>query len=272
MIKLYNEDCLTGMAKLSAESIDLVVTSPPYDNLRKYNGPSQFDFEGVAAELWRVIKPGGGVVWMVGDQTVNGSKTGTSFRQALYFKEIGFNLHDTMIYQKAGVSFPPNPPIRYASVFEYMFVLSKGRPSTVNLLRDRKTSRSGEMPSGTQRDHDGKMRLKISVRGGTAKPTPEYSLRYNIWQYVTGYGNSAEPKIAFEHSAIFPLKLEEDHVKSWSNEGNLVLDCFAGSGTTAVACLNLNRRFIGFEINERYCDIAQTRISEALAKKQQELF
>ena len=99
-IKFIHGDCLEIMPTLADKSVDLTVTSPPYDNLRTYNGNSQFDFEGIAKELFRVTKDGGVVVWVVGDANINGSETGTSFRQALYFKEIGFNLHDTMIYQK----------------------------------------------------------------------------------------------------------------------------------------------------------------------------
>ena len=96
---IFNEDCLNTMRAMPDGVIDLVITSPPYDDLRNYKGYS-FDFESIAKELFRVVKEGGVVVWVVGDATVDGSETGTSFRQALFFKEVGFNLHDTMIYMK----------------------------------------------------------------------------------------------------------------------------------------------------------------------------
>lgn len=96
-------DCVELMKEIPDDFIDLTVTSPPYDNLRDYNNEMTWNFEKfkeVAKELFRITKPGGVVVWVVGDATIKGSETGTSFRQALFFKDCGFNLHDTMIYKK----------------------------------------------------------------------------------------------------------------------------------------------------------------------------
>ena len=255
--KIYNMDCLEGMRRLPDSCIDLTVTSPPYDNLRDYNNEVTWNFEKfkeVAKELFRITKPGGVVVWVVGDATIKGSETGTSFRQALYFKEIGFNLHDTMIYAKNNVYAHDPRNKRYKQCFEYMFVLSKGKPNTYNEIKDRPNKHAGKTLSGTKgRTKEGiKRNLKPIVLG-------EYQARFNIWEYTTG-GSVASDKIAFNHPAIFPEKLAEDHIISWSNEGDVVLDPFIGSGTTAKMALLNSRNFIGFEISKEYCDIANERI------------
>jgi len=257
--KIYNMDCLEGMRRLPDSCIDLTVTSPPYDNLRDYNNEVTWNFEKfkeVAKELFRITKPGGVVVWVVGDATIKGSETGTSFRQALYFKEIGFNLHDTMIYAKNNVYAHDPRNKRYKQCFEYMFVLSKGKPNTYNEIKDRPNKHAGKTLSGTKgRTKEGiKRNLKPIVLG-------EYQARFNIWEYTTG-GSVASDKIAFNHPAIFPEKLAEDHIISWSNEGDIVFDPFLGSGTTAKMALLNNRNFIGFEISEEYCEIAEQRISQ----------
>lgn len=260
MIQLINDDCLNSMQSLEPESIDLVVTSPPYDNLRNYNNEVKWDFDifkQVANELYNVVKDGGVIVWVVNDATINGSETGTSFRQALYFKEIGFNLHDTMIYQKTGIPFPEQ--VRYYPCFEYMFVLSKGKPKTIHLLT-KKNKFSGHSPKTTERQVDGSLKISNVIKKG--KKVKEYGVRFNIWKYATGKGHSAKNPIAFEHPAIFPLQLAKDHILSWSNPNDTVLDPFMGSGTTGVACLQTNRSFIGIEKVEKYYDIAKERIKE----------
>jgi site-specific DNA-methyltransferase (adenine-specific) len=236
------------MKSLPDASIDLTVTSPPYDNLRTYNGYS-FDFEGIAKEIYRVTKDGGVVVWVVGDATINGSETGTSFKQALYFKEIGFNLHDTMIYEKDGIAFPDKN--RYQQSFEYMFVLSKGKPKTLNLINDRKNISFGRKVTGTDRNADGTTR-KASCFGN---PIKEFGIRWNIWRIASTKGN-----VKTGHPAMFPESLAYDHIVSWSNEGDTVLDCFLGSGTTGKVAKQLNRRFVGIEISPEYLEIASKRI------------
>ena len=244
---IIHGDCLDIMPTLEDKSIDLTVTSPPYDNLRTYNGNSAFDFEGIAKELFRVTKDGGVVVWVVGDATVKGSETGTSFRHALYFKEIGFNLHDTMIYAKKSCYAHDPRNKRYKSMFEYMFILSKGTPKTYNEIKDVKNIHAGKIIKGTKgRDNKGKKRLLMPHLIG------EYQARSNIWIIP-----SSEKS---EHPAIFPLQLATDHILSWSNEGDTVLDPFAGSGTTGVACLNTNRKFILIEKDASYCEIIKNRI------------
>lgn len=252
--KIYNEDCLEGMKKLGDEVIDLTITSPPYDNLRKYNGYS-FDFENTAKELYRVTKKGGVVVWVVSDSTVKGSETGTSFKQALYFKEIGFNLHDTMIFAK-------NNPVplthnRYEQQFEYMFVFSKGKPKTFNPIK-RLNKNSGKTKTGTHR----KNKNDLEKMSGLGKKVKSESNEYNIWYFSVNRGAVSKDLSAHKHPAIFPYELAEKHILSWSNENDVVLDPFMGSGTVALTSLELNRKYIGFEISEEYCDLAKERIGK----------
>lgn len=252
--RIYNMDCLEGMKQLVDNSIDLTVTSPPYDNLRNYNGFS-FDFEGIAKELFRVIKQGGVVVWVVGDSTINGSESGTSFRQALYFKEIGFNLHDTMIYAKQNPI--PLTHNRYEQQFEYMFVLSKGKPKTFNPIKIPCLHSGMSVPRRTFRNNKNDGTTGIAH---TPKTIGKDKIKNNIWFYDVGSTKSAKDKVAFKHPAIFPEKLAQDHILSWSNEGDTILDTFMGSGTTAKMAKDNNRNYIGFELSSEYCDIAYKRL------------
>lgn len=244
--KIYSMDCLEGMKLLEDNSIDLTVTSPPYDDLRKYNGYS-WDFEGIAKELYRVTKQGGVVVWVVNDKTVKGSETGSSFKQALYFKEVGFNLHDTMIWVKDGGG-AVGSNLCYTQNFEYMFVLSKGKPNSINLIRDKVNQSYGQDKSGVGRRRTDGVH-KIEKR----KPSKEFSKRNNWWYIPPQKGNG--------HPAVFPEQLAHDHIISWSNEGDVVMDIFMGSGTTAKMCKLTNRNYIGFEISEEYCQIAEERLA-----------
>jgi len=254
-------DCVEVMKSWPEECIDLTVTSPPYDDLRDYRGYT-FDFESIARELYRVTKPGGVVVWVVGDATINGSETGTSFRQALYFKDVcGFNLHDTMIYKKKASRFPDTN--RYYQVFEYMFVFSKGRPKTVNLIRDRRNLGFGNAICEHARQKDGTLKKR------KGKIISKLGVRFNIWEYPTGGGISARDEIAFQHPAIFPEQLAADHIISWSNPGDIVLDPMCGSGTTCKMALKLGRRFMGIDIAEEYCEIARKRVE---AEKERQKF
>jgi DNA modification methylase len=249
--KIYNMDCLEGMKLLDDNSIDLTVTSPPYDNLRKYNGFS-WNFESVAKELYRITKDGGVVVWVVGDATIKGSETGTSFKQALYFKEIGFNLHDTMIWRKPN-PVPQFPTIkRYTNDFEYMFIFSKGQPNTFNPLETRCKTAGRKV----NRNTNSAFAEQSADRPRDVVTTTKNKKRLsNTWEIGVGSRNK-------NHPAIFPEKLAENHILSWSNPGDVVLDPFMGSGTTAIACINTNRNYIGFEISKEYCDIANERISK----------
>jgi DNA modification methylase len=248
-------DCLDLMREMPDKSVDLTVTSPPYDNLREYKGYS-FKFEDTAKELFRITKDGGVVVWVVGDATINGSETGTSFKQALYFKDIGFNLHDTMIYEKL-TPLPLNIESRYNQEFEYMFVLSKGKPKITNVIkvptknpnrkyricRDNETSNGG----GAVNTKDKTYICKATKNMG------------NIWGYVGVGGGGTEYN---NHPADFPEQLANDHILSWSNEGDLILDPFNGSGTTCKMAKINQRNFIGIDISQEYCYIARKRLEK----------
>jgi DNA modification methylase len=247
-------DNVATLATFPDDCIDLVVTSPPYDNLRTYGGHS-WDFEGVAQQLWRVIKPGGVVVWVVNDATVDGSETGTSFRQALRFMEIGFRLHDTMIYER-DPQFPDKN--RYQAGFEFMFVLAKGAPSAINLIADKKNSCFGQLVRGSNRQTNG----KFQAASCTGQPIKEFGVRLNIWKFAAGGGVTTPDKFAFVHPAMFPEKLARDHILSWSNDGDIVLDPFSGSGTTAKMARLMGRKYIGIEINPEYCEIAKERLRQ----------
>ena len=257
--KIYNENCLDTMARMPDNFIDLTVTSPPYDNLRDYKGYS-FDFESIAKELFRVTKQGGVVVWVVGDATINGSETGTSFRQALFFKEIGFRLHDTMIYRK--INPIPVKSNRYLPCFEYMFILSKDIPKTINLIKEKTTATGTEKYTGTQQEVG-----KFSHYGGKRNLI---RIKYNIWDLKVGSEQTTSDKIAFNHPAIFPDKLARDHIYSWSNEGDLVYDPFMGSKKKKKMAHLLNRNWIGSEISKEYVELAYKRVDPYL--KQQTLF
>lgn len=250
--KIYNENCLDTMKRMPDNFIDLTVTSPPYDNLRTYNGYS-FDFENVAKELFRVTRQGGVVVWVVGDATIKGSESGTSFKQALFFKEIGFNLHDTMIWEKQTFTATGALKTRYAQVFEYMFVLSKGKIKTFNPIKDRPT-KGFHKKQGTIRQADGTTKKKSSIGKIYADKEAQ---RFNVWRINTECSN----KNRF-HPAQFPEPIANDHIISWSNEGGLVYDPFMGSGTTAKMAIINNRNYIGSEISEEYCEIIEERLNK----------
>ncbi len=258
--QIYNEDCLVTMSKMPDNYVDLVLTSPPYDHLRSYKGNNKFEFEKIAVELTRVLKTGGVIVWIVGDGVnTKGSETGTSLKQALFFKEYcGLRLHDTMIFEKNTTTYPAKPDgVRYSQCFEYMFILSKGKPSTVNLLADKPNRWVGTTNFGQKTDRNKDDEL-VPVK--KFKPIPEYSPRTNIWRYVTGNGYSTEDKFAHMHPAIFPEQLAEDHILSWTNEGDIVYDCFAGSGTTLKAAKRLQRLFLGSEVVTDYVQLINKRL------------
>lgn len=258
MNRILCGDNKTVLAEMAENSIDLTVTSPPYDNIRDYKGYA-VDMAEVAKQLFRVTKPGGIVVWVVGDSTENGSESGNSFRQALMFMETGFKLHDTMIYEKNTSSFPARRDgNRYTQIFEYMFVFSKGKPKTAHLICDKENKWAGHTNWGknTQRGRDGDL-----VETKDIKPVPQYSPRNNIWKYNVGKGFNSSDKESHSHPAIFPEKLAEDHILSWSNEGDTVLDPFCGSGTTCKMAKKNKRNYIGIDISQEYCTLAETIIA-----------
>lgn len=257
MEKLINSiiegNCVDVMKKFDEGVIDLTITSPPYDNLRTYKGYT-FPFEEIATELFRVTADGGIVVWVVNDATIDGSETGTSFKQALKFMEIGFKLHDTMIFQKTN----PIPQIyrkRYNGIFEYMFVFVKGKnPKTHNpIMVD--CLHAGLELNGTTYKNYSKGEQK---REKLAKPVKNQKIKGNIWEYVVG--KKQEDQEAKGHPAPFPCQLARDHIKSWSNQGDIVFDPMSGSGTTARVAAEMGRKYIGIDISSEYCEIARERI------------
>ena len=248
-------NCLIEMGNMEDCCIDLTVTSPPYDNLRDYLRHSEFDFQGIARELYRITKIGGVVVWVVADATINGSETGTSFRQALYFMEVGFNLHDTMIYHRERLPLTHN---RYEQHFEYMFILSKGTPNTFNPIT-MKATYAGQSLKGSTVRHTGKETQPIHKPNTAVK---QMKIMGNVWKYTVGFNHNTKDNYAYKHPATFPDKLASDHILSWSNPGDLILDPFAGSGTTCKMAKLHNRHFIGIEINPEYIEICNQRLSQ----------
>jgi DNA modification methylase len=257
---LINANALDALDIIPVNSIDLVVTSPPYDNLRDYKNEIVWNleiFQTIANKLYRVLKKGGTIVWVVGDKTDNKNKSLTSFRQALYFQEIGFKLYDVLIYEKSGTG-PPHPN-RYFNAFEYMFIISKGNIKTVNLLKDKPNKWGGKSTFSniSRREKDGTLTDKGK------KIINKYGIRTNIWKYVNGKNFSTRDGIAYKHPAIFPEKLVKDHILSWSNKGDVVLDPFGGSGTTAKVARELNRKWIYIEKVKEYCQIAKERLNNS---------
>ncbi|KKM81244.1 hypothetical protein LCGC14_1331810 [marine sediment metagenome] len=244
--KLYHGDCLDIMPQL--EPVDLVVTSPPYDNLRQYEGYT-FDFIGTAKAVSKLLKPGATLVWIVGDETINGDESGTSFTQALYYKSLGLRLLDTMIYEAKGTG-AKGSNNAYWQAFEYMFVLTNGKIKTVNRIKDHRNITQGQIRKSTPKSE----RIGTRTIGDKVFTTPPFSIRTNIWKYSTGKDG------VINHPATFPEQLAQDHIISWSNEGNTVADIMMGSGTTAIACERLNRKWVGIETSELYCEEAASRI------------
>ena len=257
-INIYHSDCFEYLKTIQDNTIKFTLTSPPYDNIRDYKGYS-FPFEDIAKELWRVTKSGGVIAWNVADATVNGSETGTSMRQALFFMSLGFRLHDTMIYAKknpmpAGVSSK-----RYHQAWEYIFIFSKDAPETFNPIMVK--AKFGHLEANMKhRGKDGELQYKKTKRN-------EFTKVRNIFEYSVGGGHSTKDKIAFQHPAIMPEQLANDMISTWTNEGDLVFDPFTGSGTTAKICLMLRRKFIGTEISQEYCEIIKQRLETPLDQK-----
>lgn len=249
--KIYCEDCVKFMKSMDENTVDLTVTSPPYDNLRNYDG-YDFDATKIAEELLRITKPGGVCVWVVGDKVVKGNKTLTSFKQALEFQMLGWNVHDVMIYKKKNTPFMRSNA--YTNCFEYMFVFSKGAPKTFNPLMT-KTKRSGQEMLVHNKGADGVNKKTL----GTLK---KEKVKTNIWEYAVGYGGTTKDKIAFEHPATFPESLAQDHILSWSNQGDIVFDPMCGSGTTCKMSYLNKRKYLGCDISSKYVDIAKQRLAK----------
>lgn len=247
---LMKGNCVERISSIGDNSIDLTVTSPPYDSLRSYNGNnSQWNesvWKDVINELFRITSDGGVVVWICQDKCINGGESGTSFKQALHAMECGFRLYDTMIWNKPSPQAPTEG--RYYDVFEYMFIFSKGKPKTLNLLEDRPNKTAGAVSKKETRSC--REDRKITDKKRTVK---EFSRRFNVWDISRGRNKTTHP-------AVFPEQLVNDHIISWSNEGDTIFDPFMGSGTTGYVSNQLNRKFIGVELDDTYFEIAINRI------------
>lgn len=247
--KIYNEDCLVTMARMEDDYINLVVTSPPYDNLRKYSG-NYFNFKPIADELIRILKPGGVIVWNVADQTIKGSRTGNSMRQALYFMDNGLFLHDHLIWYKTGTPFPSN--IRYRNVWENLFIFSKGKPSVFNPVMVKNKTAGAVRHSRKYRNHNGEF-----VKGFNDVPIKDMRPDDNVWYIANGANKSYKGDLDItDHPAIMTDEIVRRSIQTWSNEGDLVYDPFLGSGTTTRVSKEMNRKWIGSEIYNKYYKIA----------------
>lgn len=256
--EIYCGNAVDLLKEVDDKSIDLIVTSPPYDNLRKYNGNgygwNHKMFESIANQLMRVLKDGGVIVWNVFDKTENGSKTGTSLRQCLYFQEIGLNINDYMIWHKTNPCPVVSQP-RYNPCFEFMWILSKGKPKTFNPIKV-PCKCAGHKYDSTCKNIDGESGRKHKTFNINSEKTD-----YNIWDIAVAQNKTS-------HTAVFPYELPYRHIKSWTNEGDIVLDPFIGSGTTALAAIDLKRNFIGFDISSEYVNLAKDRIHNAINSKE----
>lgn len=256
-------DCVLGMRALPDACIPLTVTSPPYDKLRMYDGHAlPFElFQLVACELYRVTMPRGVIVWVVQDGTdKNGSETGTSFRQREFFKNLGMSAHATMIMKVNACRFPNNR--RYCQQFHYAFVLSKGKPRVINVLRDSANQHPGDVVKHSHRSKDGKLVTCLMPH----KRLAAYGYRGNVWDYKVGNGQTTKDRFAFNQTALMPELMAEDHILSWSNPGDLVFDPMCGAATTCKMALLNHRKFLGMEIHQTYWEIACKRME--LAKQE----
>ena len=253
--QIVNIDCVQGMKSLPDDSIPLTVTSPPYDDLRTYDDLAEWDFMAVAEELYRITMPGGVVVWVVQEQIIDGSESGETSRQRLAFANIGFRLHHTMVMAKLGGH--QHSPGRYGRPLEYAFILSKGKPRHFSPIRDKPNKEAGRVKVFTNRNRDGSFPAKKK-----AKVHP-FGFKAAVWSYSTGKNNTAKEGYAFEHPALMPEKMAEDFIMSWSRVGDLVFNPFAGAGTSLKMALLNHRRYLGFEINPKYVEIARRRLTEA---------
>ena len=257
--KIINDDCISVLKSFEENCIDFTLTSPPYDNLRNYNGYN-FDFENIAKQIFRVTKQGGVLVWVTNDATINGSETGTSYNQVLFFKSLGFNIHDTMIFKKRN----PIPQIyrkRYSNEFEFMFVLSKGVVKTHNPIMI--PCEHAGLDNTTYKNYS----KNLQKRTKFANPVKDKKIKGNIWEYVVG--KKKEDQEAKEHPAPFPCQLAEDHILSWTNKNDVVLDPMCGSGTTCKIAKKLGRNFIGIDMSKEYCQIAKHRTSGKVEEEYQ---
>ena len=246
-------DNVAVLSSLPAESVDLFVTSPPYDNLRKYGG-QPWDFKALAGEMTRTLKVGGVIVWNVSDSVVNGSESLTSMRQAIHFHDVlGLRVHDTQIYLKN--SYVPKNHNRYEQAWEYLFVFTKGKPKTFNPILVPCVTAGSRRWRGAEKQNEATYSMKRVNKHTTVKT---HKIHPNVFAYDVGKNAKTT------HNAPFPIELARDAVISWSNVGDFVVDPFVGSGTTVVAAKQLNRHFLGIDIHKPYCAETLRRLTETI--------
>lgn len=274
--KIYHENCLDTLSRIPDNFVDLTVTSPPYDDMdfdfnpipskvREYKGYT-WNFKQICQELYRATKPGGVCVWVVGDIVVKRSESLASSLQKIYFRKVGWFIHDTMIYQKNGTAYPASAKSnRYSQVFEYMFVFSKGVPKTCNLIKDKLNRWAGETNFGNNSERLSDGRIKQRKKKGQIV-IGEYGYRENIWRINNGHGWGATDPYAEQHPATFPESLAHDHILTWSNPGDLIYDPFSGAGTTAKMAKYLGRHYLASEISFEYFQLSQKRLEKTVPK------
>jgi site-specific DNA-methyltransferase (adenine-specific) len=257
--KIICGDAVEELKKIPNNSIDILVTSPPYDGIRKYNG-FNYDLHATGKEIYRVLKDGGVAIMVIQDQTKNFGKTLTSFRTIVdWVDNIGFKLFETVIYRKYGAEGAWWNK-RFRVDHEYMPIFLKGeRPQYFNKDPLKIPSKHGgkTMTGGGTRLTNG---IRIPTRAITINPM---KCRGTIWEYMTAGDGT---RLKHKHPATFPDKLPYDFIQCFCPPNGVVLDPFIGSGTTALAAIELDRNYIGIDISKEYCDLARRRIKEEGAK------
>ncbi|MBY0522788.1 MAG: site-specific DNA-methyltransferase [Gemmataceae bacterium] len=256
-------DCIEGIGALPDACIPLTVTSPPYDAMRDYGG-TKFQFEPIATELARVTMPGGVIVWVVQDQIVDGFESGTSARQRLFFETVGMNVHGTVIMAMKGCRYPRKQ--RYGQQFHYAFVLSKGKPRVVKVLQDKPNSAVGAVVANSRRFRNGDLTTTMKP-----KRIGPYGLRGNVWLIDAGNGRTTKDRFAYEHPALMPEGMAEDHILSWSQPGDLVFDPMCGAATTCKMALLNHRKYLGMEVHQPYWELACKRMELAKEAHQRQV-
>ncbi len=255
--KIICGDCVEVLKSIPDNSIDLVVTSPPYDGIRKYNGFS-FNLHSTGKELFRVLKDGGIIAMVIQDQTKNFGKSLTSFKTIIdWCENVGFKLFETIIYKKHGAEGAWWTK-RFRVDHEYIPIFLKGeRPAYFN-----------KEPLKIPSKHGGKTMTGCATRltnGKTLKSKRVFinpmKCRGTLWDYTTcGDGT----RLKHQHPATFPDKIPVDFIRCFCPKNGIVLDPFIGSGTTALAAIQLNRNYIGIDISKEYCELAKKRIREEI--------
>lgn len=253
--KVHCMECVEGMEMLPDDCVDLVVTSPPYDAVRKYNGFA-FDLHQTGAQIHRVLKDGGIAAMVIQDQTKDFGKSLTSFRTIIdWCDSFGFKLFECVIYRKNG-SEGAWWKHRFRVDHEYIPLFLKGdRPAYFDKQPLRVPSKhGGKVMSGS-----GNRRTDGATNGTVRREINATKCRGTIWNYLmAGDKNPLKRK----HPAVFPDAIPSDLIQCFCPPGGIVLDPFIGSGSTAVQALKHERHFIGFDISQEYCDLCNQRLEK----------